>query len=376
MHVPGSRPADLRVLVVTPDFPPQGGGIQLLLERVVRNAPSLDVRVLTLGHPEAAEFDQRTEIDVRRVSSVEAERRLAALRLNAASLAEARRFRPDVILSGHVVVSLGAILLRRALRIPLVQYVHADELRGRSKVGAVAVRHADATIAVSGYTRDLVVAAGSEPARVHVIHPGVDLPDKPVAARDQTPTLLTVASLLFRYKGHDVMVKALSEIRTRVPNARWVVIGDGPLRPEIEAAVDLAGLDEAVEFLGRTADAERNRWLDRAWAFCMPSRIPGAGIGGEGFGIAYMEAAAHRLPTIGGNVAGALDAVVDRETGLLVDPTDHLAVAAAAVELLSDRERAEAMGRAGRRYAEEHAWPRIAAQVEGLLREVADKGVV
>ncbi len=139
--------------------------------------------------------------------------------------------------------------------------------------------------------------------------------------------------------------------------------------------MDLAGLDETVEFLGRTADAERNRWFDRAWAFCMPSRIPRAGIGGEGFGIAYMEAAAHRLPTIGGNVAGALDAVVDGETGLLVDPTDHLAVAAAAVELLSDRERAEAMGRAGRRYAEEHGWPRIAVQVEGLLREVAGKGV-
>jgi phosphatidyl-myo-inositol dimannoside synthase len=361
---------DLRVLLVTPDFPPQAGGIQLLMERVVRNAPGLAVRVLTLGDPEAAEFDRETEIDLRRVSSIEIDRRLAALRLNAASLGEARRCRPDVILSGHAVVSLGAMLLQKVLGIPLVQYVHADELRVRATVTGATVRRADATIAVSRYTRDIVLAAGADPARVRVIHPGVDLPPLPDDERDETPTLLTVASMLFRYKGHDTMVRALPEICARVPGARWVVIGDGPHRPEVETAVAAAGLDGAVQMLGRVDDRERNDWLDRARVFCMPSRVPAVGIGGEGFGIAYMEAAAHCLPSIGGNVAGALDAVVDGETGLLVDPTDHRAIADAAVELLSDRKRAEAMGLAARRYAEEHAWPRIATQVEEVLREV------
>lgn len=365
--------AETRVLLLTPDFPPAKGGIQLLLERLVENMPGCRTRVLTLGQDGAAAFDREAGLDVRRVARADGDRRLAALRLNGRALREAAGFRPELILSGHVVASLAAISLRRALRIPFVQYVHADEFRVRARLTGAAVRRADATIAVSAYTRGMALAAGAAPERVSVIHPGVDLPPAAPAARDERPTLLTVATLLFRYKGHDVVTRALPLIRARVPDVRWVVVGDGPFRPAIENAVEAYGLGESVELLGRVDDAERDEWLDRAGVFCMPSRLPADGLGGEGFGIVYLEAAAHGMPSIGGNVAGALDAVVDGETGLLVDPTDHLALAAAATQLLADPERAREMGAAARRYAEDHAWPRIAARVEELLRAVASR---
>jgi glycosyltransferase involved in cell wall biosynthesis len=102
----------------------------------------------------------------------------------------------------------------------------------------------------------------------------------------------------------------------------------------------------------------------------MPSRLPPDG-GGEGFGIVYLEAGLHALPVVAGNVAGALDAVVDGETGLLVDPTDHVAVADAISSLILDPELAERLGRAGERRAREHSWPVIARRVEDLLLEVA-----
>src|SRR5262249_50435659 len=146
----------------------------------------------------------------------------------------------------------------------------------------------------------------------------------------EPPTLLTVATLLFRYKGHDVMVRALPLIRARVPDARWVVVGDGPFRPAVESAVRAYGLDGAVDLLGRVSVAGRAAGPTRAAAFCMRSGARAAGLGGGGFGIAYMEAAAHGMPSIGGNVAGARDAVLNGEPGLLVDPADHLAVAGAA----------------------------------------------
>jgi phosphatidyl-myo-inositol dimannoside synthase len=364
----------LRVLLVTPDFPPSEGGIQLLLSRIVECMPAVEFRVLTLGQPDAERYDGEFPAEVRRVAGSGADRRLAALSLNARSLAEARRFRPDVVLSGHVVASLGAIALRRALGIPLVQYVHADEFRVRGRLTATAVKQADATIAVSRYTREMALDAGADPAGVRVIPPGIDLPPAPPAEREERPTLLTVATLLFRYKGHDVTVRALPLIRAKVPDVRWVVVGDGPFRPALENAVRAYGIEDAVELRGRVDDAERDRWLDRAGVFCMPSRVPAAGLGGEGFGIVYMEAAAHGMPTIGGNVAGARDAVLDGETGLLIDPTDHLSLASAATELLADPERARAMGAAGREHAERHAWPLIADRVEALLREVAASG--
>ncbi len=372
MSAPG---APLRVLVVTPDFPPLGGGIQLLIERVVQHLEDCEVRVLTLDHAEAEAFDRTSNLHIRRVGRVGGDHRRAVLRLNVAAVAEAVRFRPDVILSAHAIVSLGPRLLRKVLRVPLVQYVLADEIRVRRRLVVGAVGAAEATIAISRYTYDLVAETGAELDRVHIIHPGVDLPDGTVAERSATPTLLTVASLLFRYKGHDMMVRAMPLIRACVPGARWVVIGDGPFRPALESAIAAHGLEDCVELLGRVDDDVRNAWLDRAGVFCMPSRVPAAGLGGEGFGIVYMEASAHGLPPVGGNVAGALDAVVDGSTGLLVDPTDYLAIADAAIEILANPERAAAMAAAGREYAAEHSWTRIAGEVEALLREVAAKGV-
>lgn len=361
----------LRVLLATPDFPPSTGGIAVLLGNLVRSTAGLETRVVALGENGAEEFDRAEGFETRRVGSVAMRRQLSVPMLNARLLYEAWRFRPDVILSGHVVASIAALPIQRLLRVPLVQYVHADEIRVRPRLAGRAVRAAAATIAVSNYTRDLAIDAGADPRRVHVIPPGVELPGGPPAERSEDPILLTVATFVSPRKGHDVVIRAMPSIRAAVPGLRWVVIGDGPLRGTIEASAVAAGVDDAIAFLGRVDDAERDRWLDRARVFCMPSRLPPEGTGGEGFGIVYLEAGAHGLPVIGGRVAGALDAVVDGETGLLVDPADPDAVAAAAIELLSNRSLAERLGSQGRRHAAEHAWPRIAARVEALLRETA-----
>ena len=138
-------------------------------------------------------------------------------------------------------------------------------------------------------------------------------------------------------------------------------------------SIATAGVGDAVSLLGRVDDAERDGWLDRSSVFCMPSRVPPGGLGGEGFGIVYLEAGAHELPVVAGNVAGALDAV-DGETGILVDPADHRAVAAALIRVLSDPKLASRLGKAGREHAEAHAWPRIAARVEALVEEMRRGG--
>jgi phosphatidylinositol alpha-1,6-mannosyltransferase len=101
----------------------------------------------------------------------------------------------------------------------------------------------------------------------------------------------------------------------------------------------------------------------------MPSRLPGAGRAGEGFGIVYLEAGAYGKPVVAGNVAGALDAVVDGENGLLVDPTDPAAVARAITRLLVDEELAGRLGAGGASRARSLAWPAIAERVQALLLE-------
>jgi len=288
------------------------------------------------------------------------------------------RFRPDVVLSAHIVVAPAAVAIRRLTGVPFVQYIHADETRARPRLARFAVSRADAIVAVSRHARDLALGAGAPPGRTHVIPPGVDPPeqrpgepsDEPASPTTGEPIVLTVARLSARYKGHDVMVRALPRILERVPTARWVVVGDGPLRPELERAAAAAGIEDHVRFEGALADDRRDAWLRRADVFVMASRLP-AGGGGEGFGIVYLEAAVHGLPVVAGNVGGSLDAVADGETGLLVDPADPVAVGDAVADLLVDRDRAQALGRAGAARAEGFAWPLIARRVEDLLMHLA-----
>ena len=138
------------------------------------------------------------------------------------------------MLSGHIVTSPAAAVIRRLTGAPVVQYVYADEMRARPALTRFALRTGDAAIALSRSAREHAerFAPGST---LHTIPPGVDLPERQQGDRaDSPPTILTVARLQERYKGHDVMVNALPLILARVPDARWVVVGDGPLREPIE----------------------------------------------------------------------------------------------------------------------------------------------
>jgi len=350
--------------VLTPDFPPAHGGIQVLVHRLALALTGFEVEVVTLASPGARGFDSERELAVRRVGAERRGRHARVLALNAAALSRALRFRPDVTLSAHVVTSPAASWIRRLLGARTAQYFYANEVLGKPRLSAFAAARADVVIAISAYTASLIAATGASPSNLWLIPPGVDLPGEPATLAAERPTVLTIAQLKHSYKGHDVMLQALAGVRARVPDVEWVVIGEGPLRPGLEELASSRGLTGAVRFLGAVPDEERDRWLRRADVFAMPSRLPG-----EGFGIALMEASAHGKPVVAGNVAGPLDAVADGVSGLLVDPTDPGEVGEAVAALLLDRELAERLGRGGAERARDFAWPVIARRVEAALLE-------
>jgi phosphatidylinositol alpha-1,6-mannosyltransferase len=366
----GGAASRQRLLTVTPDFPPAHGGIQLLLARLVEQFSQFEIEVVTRGATgPSPSFGP--SVDVVRTRASTGPQSIVAL--NARALRAGLANRPSVILSGHVFLSPATAALRRLCGAPTVTYLHADEVPARPSLTRLALRTSAAVIAVSSFTRELALQFGADPQRLQIIPPGVDVPEAPLAGREreQRPTLVTVARLADTYKGHDMVLRAMPRILERVPSAQWVVIGDGPLRPKLEAQVRESRLEGAVRFLGSVADCERDAWLERAHVFVLVSRLQPSGTGGEGFGIVYLEAAARGLPSVAGNIGGAVDAVVAGETGLLVDATDPRAVADAVVQLLSDTSLSERLGRSGRLRAESYAWTQIAPRVENLLLEVA-----
>jgi phosphatidylinositol alpha-1,6-mannosyltransferase len=336
---------------------------------VVRHWHSLEVLVLT-GTPGATTAIQGDlPYVVRRpVSPIRLDRRRQLVWLNAQALAQALRFRPDVVLSAHIAMAPAAWAISRLHGTPYVQYLYGAELIHRPRLARFAARHAAAVIAISQYTAALAHQWVSDGV-VHQISPGVDLPPASPRGHSAQPVVITVARLTDWYKGHDVMLRALPLVRARVPEVEWVVVGDGQLRASYERMASAFGLSSQVRFVGNVEDIERDRLLDGARVFAMPSRLSATG-GGEGFGIVYLEAGAHRLPVLAGNVAGARDAVIDGVTGVLVDPTDHLAVAEALSGLLLDRFRAESLGCAGETRAQSLGWPKVSQRVESLLHQV------
>jgi phosphatidylinositol alpha-1,6-mannosyltransferase len=366
--MPRDRRARPRLLVVSPTYPPAVGGAETLIEAVVSRLDAFDVHIAALETSGFVEADAGAGRQIRRWANEPPYGRRALARLNAATVGEAHRLRPDVVLSNHIRLAPATALAVVGRAAGWVQYFHAKELGVWPRQSRLAARRADVSIAVSRYTRDLVLAAGAPDERVHVIPPGVLPPSHRDGGRgDGPPTLLTVSRLEDWYKGHDTILSALPRIRDRVPDVRWVIAGDGVHRAELETRVRDAGLSEAVTFLGRISDADRDAWLARADLFVLPSRIPPDRKGGEGFGIVYVEAAAHALPVIAAAEGGALDAVADGRSGVLVPPQDAEALARAASDLLLDGDRRAAMGAAALAHAATFNWDRIASEVQDLL---------
>lgn len=363
-----SRP---RVLVLSPVYPPERGGVEILTRRLAMHLSGWDTRVVTLDHPDARAFDQAAgpPVPLRTRRSIGDRHSLKALTLLA--LREGLTFRPHVVLSMHVTTAPAAILLQRLARVPFAQYFHAKEFGRHPGLTAAATRRADAVIGVSNYTCGLARDAGAPSGRLHRVVNGVDLPAPSTVARDERPTVITVSRIDDRYKGHDVLTASIALVAARVPRVQWIVVGDGALRDELErGARDLVASGSA-RFLGNLSDDERDAWLRRAWLFALPSRVPPDLSGGEGFGIACLEANAHGLPVVAGDAGGVPDAVVDGVTASLVDPADPQVVANAIQRILCDRPAADRMGRAGRAHAEGHAWPLVAERVSALLLGIA-----
>jgi phosphatidylinositol alpha-1,6-mannosyltransferase len=298
------------------------------------------------------------------------------------------RYRIDAVLHTVWPSSLISHLWYWLLPVPYFVTVHASEIlddrvtwRRRTKGylkgwRQAALEKAKGIFPVSHYSAGLVMDLGIEKNRIQVITNGVDperfKPATTYKTENGQKTLLTVARLDL-HKGHDRVLDALAILKEEGFNPHYTIVGEGEEETRLRRLAQNFGLESQVTFTGFVPDSQLPEIYAKCDIFIMASReIPGRLDLIEGFGISLLEASASGLPVVAGRSGGVADAVLDGETGVLVNPDNPQDIAYAIKLLLNDSDFAKRLGEKGRHWTEtqmswEHAAERLLDAVERLM---------
>ena len=296
----------------------------------------------------------------------------------------ARRSKPAVI-HAHWLIPQGivAVLVGGLLNIPVVVTAHGADVSGlrgwpwSAVRRAVAARSKAITVVSSDLKKRLdgvVSGLGQAPL---VMPMGVDS-DRFLAAEAAWPandkTVLFVGRLAEK-KGLEYLLRAFPQVLSHHPDARLVVVGDGPMRAMLEALVTTLGLGGNVDFLGGKPPSELPRLYSSCRVFVGPSVVARSG-DTEGFGLVFIEAFAAGRPVVATSVGGIPDIVVQGRTGLLVEPGSPDALAVAICELLDSPATADRMGQVARRWVRrKFDWRTVGAGYATLLAKAAGQAM-
>ncbi len=272
----------------------------------------------------------------------------------------AREIDADLIHTHLSTAGLWGSVAGRLLGIPVLAHVHALDAKWCYLL-------ANAIVTPSHGVRQHLIGQGVDPDRIHVIYNGLPAerrtgltPAEQIRRELELPgeaPVVAVVAHLSRKKGHRYLLEAVARLSGRYPDLHCLIVGEGPLRGELQEHARRLGITCRAHFLGYREDAVAI--MQASDIVVLPS------VAKEGLGICLIEAAFVGKPTIGSDAPGIDEAIVDGETGLLVAPGDTGALSESIDRLLSDKQLSRRLGENGRRRAQEKFT--IEAQSEATL---------
>jgi glycosyltransferase involved in cell wall biosynthesis len=348
----------------------RGGQNQVLL--TVLGLRALGHRATLVAHP-AGELRQRARegLDLVPLAPANEMDLSAAWRLSRIL----KQLRPDVIHAHDPhAVAMAALALSMSTQLakpPLVASRRVDFAMKGNALSRWKYRQVDCFVCASDAIRAMVIGGGVPPSHAVTIHEGIDVARAAAApAADlhaelwlphHAPIVGNVAALV-PHKGQRHLVDAAAIVVRQVPDARFVIAGEGDLRPQLERQIKDHRLEKHVFLLGFRPDVLS---VLKAFDVFVMSSVT------EGLGTSLLDAMACAKPIVATTAGGMPEVVADAETGLLVPPRDDQALAAAIVSLLQDEPRRRALGEAGaRRVRERFSAERMVQETLELYRRV------
>jgi phosphatidylinositol alpha-1,6-mannosyltransferase len=401
---------DARCLLIASIFPPIHGGSAVVYENLARFSDGEMVvlapyRHYQTGHVLVGWLDRDKEapyatyrVELLRPRQSEHRSRLHSLWSFAAT---------DLPLKARVLWTVARIIRREGIRVmcigelnsgswlgpflkaffgtKVVNYIHGEEITTTTVYrfyGRNRRRHlqrADAVVAVSNFTKDaLIEMMGVPPEKIEVIFNGVDIhrftprpKNRELIERyglERKRILVSVGRLVER-KGIDHVLKALPAVRKAHPDVHYVVVGDGPYRARLEEIAREEEVEAHVTFAGSVPSETLVDHYALADLFVMPNRQLADG-DTEGFGLVFLEANACGKPVIGGRAGGAVEAIHDGVSGLLVDGWNVGEIAEAIGRVLGDEALYQRLQEGGLRLALDSGWDSRARQFQALCRRL------
>ncbi|MFA6254558.1 MAG: glycosyltransferase family 4 protein [Patescibacteria group bacterium] len=415
-----------KTLLVTLDFPPRLGGVATFYYNVCKNLPPNKIVVLAPEQIGAEGFDQKQNFTIIRDKTVvlppveigtegfDQKQDFTIIRKKLLNrfpetfpkgicgiikitatirwlsiikhLAQTIKNHQIELIQVGQILPLGtlALIYKKRKNIPYIVYAHGLDItlpqkfmRKKTLLKKI-IANAQNIVANSYWTKDELIKLGAEKEKVIVVHPGPNLKTEQASEWKMAEIteehelkgkkiLLTVGRLVER-KGHDMVIKALPKIIKAVPNVVYLIVGGGPNRKKLEELVNQNNLGDYVKFVGSVTQNDLASFYQIGDVFIMPARrLPNGDV--EGFGIVYLEANLFGKPVIGGKSGGVPEAVLDGQTGILVNPTDTEEIAQAAIKLLTDQAYAERLGLQGlQRVEEEFDWHSQTERIKAILK--------
>jgi len=235
-----------------------------------------------------------------------------------------------------------------------------------------AYRKADAVTAVSNNTKKEILKVMPD-LQIGVINHGVDSEkfknqnSKFKIIEDYKPYILSVGALKKR-KGLDYSVQALAEIAQHFPDLKYVIVGDGPEKENLQLLITNYQLQKRVIFLKNLSEQELVALYKNAELFILLPQDDHKDI--EGFGLVFLEAAAAGLPVVATKDSSAEDAILDGKNGFLVPAKDSQKIAEALSKILSDPQLKKELSENSLEFAKSMNWEKVAKQYLNIYEDV------